>query len=60
MDAAAKARGEKGQSHRQAALQNYRQAIDILRQLEARGALSKYDRKSLEELQAAVGKYEKE
>lgn len=60
VDAAAEARGEKGQSHRQAALQNYRQVVDILRQLEARGALSKYDRKSLEEAQAAVEKYEKE
>jgi non-specific serine/threonine protein kinase/serine/threonine-protein kinase len=56
VDLAAQSRGEKRESHQQAALQNYRRAIDILRQLEARGALSKYDRKSLEELQATVEK----
>ena len=37
-----------------------RRAVDSLQQLEKRNALSKYDRKSLEELQVALEKYAKE
>jgi hypothetical protein len=56
VDAAAEARGEKGQSHRQAALQNYRQAVDILLQLKSQNAFAEVDEKSLEEMQAIVEK----
>ncbi len=42
--------------HREAARAHLRHAIDFLRRLEARNALSKFDRKSLESLQAAAEK----
>jgi non-specific serine/threonine protein kinase/serine/threonine-protein kinase len=44
------------QRHRQMARQNYERAIDIFRSLETRNALSHYDRKSLEILQAIMQK----
>nr|MBA3544461.1 hypothetical protein [Chthoniobacterales bacterium] len=37
--------------HRRLARENYEEAIKTLRQLEARGALSKFDRKSLEKME---------
>lgn len=46
------------QSHRQQARQRYNQAIEIYRTLEAKAALSNYDRKALEKLRAAVLRYE--
>jgi len=58
-DLTAQSKGEIEQSHRQAAESNFRRALDILHQLEARNALSKLDRKSLEEVQSAVQKYER-
>jgi tetratricopeptide (TPR) repeat protein len=47
-------------SHRRSAREQLRRAVDSLQQLEKRNALSKYDRKSLEELQVALEKYAKE
>jgi tetratricopeptide (TPR) repeat protein len=44
-------------SHRRLARQQLQRAVDLLRQLETRNALSKYDRKSYEELQLALQKY---
>ncbi|MEO8438966.1 MAG: serine/threonine-protein kinase [Spartobacteria bacterium] len=43
-------------SHQQLARQNRGQAIALLRQLESRGALSKFDRKSLEAMQKTAAK----
>lgn len=54
---AAAAAGEAAQTHRQMAAQYVRRALDSLRQLEARNALSKLDRKSLAALEAAATKY---
>jgi eukaryotic-like serine/threonine-protein kinase len=45
-------------SHRRSAREQLRRAVDSLQQLEKRNALSKYDRKSLEELQVALQKSE--
>jgi eukaryotic-like serine/threonine-protein kinase len=59
-DFAADAIAENKQSHRQLAGQHFRSALDLLHQLEARNALSKVDRKSLEEMQLAASKYEPE
>ena len=59
-DLAAQAAGAKKQSRRRLAQQNYQRALDILRRLEARNALSKYDRKSVETIRSAVEKYERE
>jgi serine/threonine protein kinase/tetratricopeptide (TPR) repeat protein len=53
------ATGPEKQSHRQMAKQSYQRAVDSLRQLEAKNALSKYDRKSLENLQVILKKYER-
>jgi eukaryotic-like serine/threonine-protein kinase len=47
-------------SHRQLARQHFLLSIDLLRQLEARNALSKVDRKSLDEMQIAAGRYDRE
>ncbi len=47
---------EEAASHRQAAKHAVQLAVATLQQLEARNALSKYDRKSLEELTAAAAK----
>ena len=55
---AAQATGAEKQAHRQRAKQSYQRAVDVLHQLEAKNALSKYDRKSLEELQVVLRKYE--
>ncbi len=41
-------------SHRQLAQQKYEEAIKTLHQLEARGALSKFDRKSLEKMETTA------
>jgi tetratricopeptide (TPR) repeat protein/tRNA A-37 threonylcarbamoyl transferase component Bud32 len=43
-------------SHRQSAREQLRRAVDSLGELQTRNALSKYDRKSLEELQLALQK----
>lgn len=48
------------QSQRRLAKQNYERALDLLRQLKARNALSHYDRKSLDEMQAILQKHEQE
>jgi tetratricopeptide (TPR) repeat protein len=48
------------QSHRHTGKRNYERALDIFRQLEAHQALSKYDRKSLEEMQTILKKYEQD
>jgi non-specific serine/threonine protein kinase/serine/threonine-protein kinase len=45
---------------RQLARQHFLLSIDLLRQLEARNALSKVDRKSLDEMQIAAGRYDQE
>ncbi|HEX8251079.1 MAG TPA: protein kinase [Pyrinomonadaceae bacterium] len=42
----------------QKAKENYRRALDIFLKLEAQNALAEYDRKYLEEMQAALRKYE--
>jgi non-specific serine/threonine protein kinase/serine/threonine-protein kinase len=55
---AAQASGAEKQSQRQLARQSYQRAFDILRQLEAKNSLSKYDRKSFEKLQGILQKYE--
>jgi hypothetical protein len=55
---AAQASGAEKQSQRQMAKQSYQRASDILHQLEARNALSKFDRKFLEKLQVILQKYE--
>ncbi len=51
---AAASAGEEARHHREAAQQYVRRALDAPRQLEARNALSKFDRESLAELEAAV------
>jgi hypothetical protein len=51
------AAGAERESRRQMVKRSYWRALDILRQLEARGALSEVDRKFMERLQAAVQKY---
>jgi non-specific serine/threonine protein kinase/serine/threonine-protein kinase len=48
------------QAHEQSAKENFLRARDLLRQLEARNALSEFDRKMLEEIQAAMRRYERE
>ena len=50
--------GAERQSQRQMARQSYQRALDILRQLEAKNALSKFDHKSLDRLQDILQKYE--
>ena len=50
--------GAEAQTHRSKARQYAQWALDALRQLESRNALSKYDQKSLEELQVALQKYD--
>jgi tetratricopeptide (TPR) repeat protein len=47
---------EEAPSHRRSAQQQFQRAVNSLQQLEKRNALSKYDRKSLEELQLALQK----
>jgi hypothetical protein len=59
-DFAAGAIAQNQQSHRQMARQYYQRALDLFHQLEARNALSKVDRKSLEEMEIAARKYEHE
>lgn len=54
-----RAEGSVKQSYRQQAKQNYIRTLEILRELEAKGALAEYDRKLLEKLQATVQKYER-
>jgi len=51
-------RGQNHHTHRQAAKENYQRALDIFLQLQAQNALAEFDRKYLEEVQAAVRKYE--
>ncbi len=53
------AEGSARQSYRQQAKQNYVRTLEILRELEAKGALAQYDRKLLEKMQATVQKYER-
>ena len=53
-DLALRSSGEETSSHQRLARQNREEAVAALRQLEARGALSKFDRKSLEEMQKAA------
>jgi non-specific serine/threonine protein kinase/serine/threonine-protein kinase len=55
---AAQTSGAEKQSHRQSAKHSYERAIDLLHQLEARKALSKYDQKSLEKLQTILRRFE--
>ncbi len=50
--------GAEKESHRQSAKHSYERAIDLLHQLEARNALSKYDQKSLEKLQTILRRFE--
>lgn len=50
-DIAGRSAGETAHSHQQLARENYRRAIAAMRELEARGALSQFDRKSLQEMQ---------
>ena len=57
---AALASGSERQTHRQMAKESYQRAFDLLHQLEARNALSTYDRKSLAKIQTALHKYESE
>ncbi|MDQ2854898.1 MAG: hypothetical protein M3R68_01100, partial [Acidobacteriota bacterium] len=57
---AAQATGAERQVHRQKAKQSYQGAVDALHRLESKNALSKYDRQSLESLQAILQKYEQE
>lgn len=59
-DFAAEANAENKPSHRQLAQQHFGLAVDFFRQLEARNALSKVDRKSLEEMRMAARKYDRE
>ncbi|HEX8148054.1 MAG TPA: protein kinase [Pyrinomonadaceae bacterium] len=57
---AAAERGKAGHATRRLAKNNYQTAIDILSHLQVRGGISEYDRKLLEELQAAVRRYERQ
>jgi hypothetical protein len=50
-DLARRSLGEETSSHQRLAEQNRAQAIAALRQLEVRGVLSKFDRKSLAEME---------
>jgi non-specific serine/threonine protein kinase/serine/threonine-protein kinase len=59
-DFAAGAIAESRPLHRRMAREHFQHALDLLRQLETRNALSKVDRKSLEEMQIAATKYEQE
>jgi serine/threonine protein kinase len=47
---------EKSENFRQAAKTNYRNALDVLLKLEARGALAEADRKFLDEIKTAAAK----
>ncbi|HEY0101336.1 MAG TPA: protein kinase [Pyrinomonadaceae bacterium] len=51
--------GAEKQSHHQQAKQNYTRALELLHRLEAKNALSTYDRKSLEEMQTILQKYDR-
>ncbi|MBC8030280.1 MAG: serine/threonine protein kinase [Pyrinomonadaceae bacterium] len=55
---AALATGAEKSAQRQMAKQSYQRAYDILQQLEAKNALSKVDRKSMEKLRVILEKYE--
>ena len=57
-DLAVKSGNADKQSHEQMARKHFLRARDLLRQLEARSALSDFDRKMLEEIQVAAKKYE--
>ncbi|HEX8367993.1 MAG TPA: serine/threonine-protein kinase [Pyrinomonadaceae bacterium] len=46
------------QKNQQKARENYRRALDIFLKLESQNALAEYDRRYLEEMQAALRKYE--
>ena len=59
-DFLAQSRDEDRRSHQQMAKKYFIDARDIFRQLEARKALTEFDRKTLEETQAAVQRYERE
>jgi non-specific serine/threonine protein kinase/serine/threonine-protein kinase len=56
---AALATGAEKQLRGQMAKQSYQRAVALIHQLEARDALSNYDRKSLEDLQLILQKYER-
>jgi tetratricopeptide (TPR) repeat protein len=57
-DLAQAANGENQRTHRRTAKENYQRALDIFLQLEASNTLAEFDRKYLEEIQAAMRKYE--
>jgi eukaryotic-like serine/threonine-protein kinase len=59
-DFAAEEIAESRPLHRRMAREHFQRALDLLRQLETRNALSKVDRKSLEEMQIAARKYDQE
>jgi hypothetical protein len=51
--------GQARQHHLEAAMVNYRRALDTLLKLEKDKALTEFDRKTLEEVRAAVEELEK-
>lgn len=59
-DFAAQSSDDEKRSHQQMARKHFVQARDIFRQLEAQHTLTEFDRKTLEETQAAVARYEQE
>ncbi len=52
--------GWEREAHMQGAKENYRRALDIFLKLESQQALTEYDRKDMEEVRAAVRKFERD